>query len=196
MADQPADRLADAEVREIADADPWATYTASIPRQLAAELRARVSELETERDEARAEAAQAVRDVEPIDAVRGQLDIARRALEWERYLADLAHRVRNAHGEALRAAWDRIAKLEIVHADAIDIARSNSHALDEAQGELSRTRATLRRVLASRRHWQDRTIALTDALDCGCHDGEIYMPIPMVDRHLPGDAPTEVTANA
>lgn len=41
MPDQttPSDgRLTDDQVREIADADPWATYTASIPRQLAAEV--------------------------------------------------------------------------------------------------------------------------------------------------------------
>jgi len=158
-------RLTDEQLHEIADADPWATYTASIPRQLAAELlelRARVTELETERDETRAEAVQAVADLEPIDAVRGQLDIAHRNLEGERRRAENACQARN------------------------DLA-----------SRYARTLATLRKVLTSRRGWQDRAIALTDALDCcGCYEGEILMPIPMTTVYLPGDAPAEVAANA
>ncbi len=95
-------------------------------------LRARIAELEAKRDDAQAETVQAVADLEPIDALRGQLDIARSSLEDERRRAEIACLARNDLAAVLRAARDRIVELEAALAAAVDIARSNSHALDEA----------------------------------------------------------------
>ncbi|WP_280410715.1 hypothetical protein [Nocardia asiatica] len=135
MPDQ-TDRLTDDELRMSA-----IDRTRPRQRRMAAELlelRARVAELEAERDQAQSEAVQAVADMEPIDAVRGQLDIALRSLEDERRRVGAAQSARNTLRAMLRCADARIAELEVAHAAAVGVARDNSRALDETRAKRGR----------------------------------------------------------